>query len=388
MSLSPHPHAALRAALPCSRRRLCAALALLGLPGMAAAAEPHEIRLGSSAALSGPAAALGSRYHAGARAGFEQINRQGGIAGRRVVLDLQDDGYEPARAESNTVALLQDPRVLALFGYIGTPTSRVALPHVRRAGIAYLGPFTGASMLWDSRSHPGVFNVRASYNDEGHALARAIKAAGARRVNVMVQADLFGRAGLEAMREAAQAAGLELAATATVRRNSTDVVEAARTLVSQHSADAIFMVSTYETCAAFMRQAHALGYRGRFYTLSFTGFEPLREALQDDAELSARLTMAQVMPDAEDRSVPVVAAYQRAMREAGDRRFDSISLEGYLAARVMAEGLRRAEAPLSRASLLRSLQALGDLDLGGYAVRYREDGLRGSSYVRLAGLRD
>lgn len=367
-------------------RLLCVA-ALVS--GAAAAASEGEVRIGSSAALSGPAAALGQRYHAGARAAFEQLNKQGGIQGRRVAVDLRDDGYEPGRAEANTVALLQDARVLALFGYVGTPTSRVALPHLRRtAGLAFLGPFTGASLLRDARSHPTVFNVRASYNDESRALARAIKASGARRLNVMVQADPFGRAGLEAMREAAQAGGLELVATATVNRNTTEVAEAAHALVRQHSADAIFMVSTYETCAAFMRQAHAQGFRGRFYTLSFAGLEPLRTALQDEPELSGRLTLAQVVPDAEDRSVPVVAAYQRAMREAGERQFDSISLEGYLAARVMSEGLRKARSPLTRASLLRSLQTLGDLDLGGFAVHYREDGRRGSSYVALRRLLD
>ncbi len=369
-------------------RLLCTAALLSG--GVAAASEEGaEIMLGSSAALSGPASALGQRYHLGARAAFEQLNKQGGIHGRRVAVDLQDDGYEPDRSETNTVALLQDARVLALFGYIGTPTSRVALPHLRRAGnIAFLGPFTGASLLWDERSHPNVFNVRASYQQESRALVRAIKDSGARRINVMVQADPFGRAGLEAMREATQAAGLDMVATATVKRNSTDVAEAAHTLVRQHSADAIFMVSTYETCAAFMRQAHAQGFRGRFYTLSFTGLEPLRTALQDEPELSGRLTLAQVVPDAEDRSVPVVAAYQRAMREAGERQFDSISLEGYLAARVMSEGLRKARLPLTRASLLRSLQTLGDLDLGGFAVHYREDHRRGSSYVALRRLVD
>lgn len=352
-------------------------------PALAQAEPAGELRIGASAALSGPAGALGRRYHAGAQAWFDQLNKHhGGVQGAKLLVELRDDGYEPERAETNTRALLGDPRVLALFGYVGTPTSRVALPYVRRSGIAYLGAFTGASMLWDAAANPSVFNVRASYLDEGRVLARAMQASGARSVNVMVQADPFGRAGLEAMREALQASGLRLQATALVRRNSTEVDESVHTLVSQNPADAIFMVSTYETCAAFVRRARQAGFKGRFYTLSFAGLEPLRAALDGDLH---DLTIAQVVPDPEDRALPVVAAYQKAMLEAGDRRFDSISLEGYIAARVLSEGLRRAKPPLSRASVRQGLESLGELDLGGFVLRYRPGQHKASSYVGLRG---
>lgn len=347
-----------------------------------ASSQADEIRIGSSAALSGPAASLGRRYHAGAQAWFDQLNAQGGIHGRRLVVDLRDDRYEPQDTEANTRALLADARVLALFGYIGTPTSRVALPAVRRARIAYVAPFTGAQMLWDMMENPTVFNVRAGYRDETAMLARHIKASGARRISLLVQADLFGRAGLEAMREAARVEGLELVATATVKRNSTDVAESVSTLVESSTADVIFMASTYETCAAFIQQANRLGFKGRFYTVSFAGLEPLRAAL--GGQLRSVL-ISQVVPDAGDARLPVVAAYQRAMRAAGDRQFDSVSLEGYIAARVMSEGLRRAKPPLSRASVLHALQTLGALDLGGVAISYREQERRGSDYVVLRG---
>jgi ABC-type branched-subunit amino acid transport system substrate-binding protein len=371
------------AALILDRRPLLLPLLglLLSLTGSAMAAV-DEIRIGSAAALSGPAAMLGKRYHAGAKAWFKQLNAQGGIHGRRVVVDLRDDGYEPERTEAHTEALLADARVLALFGYIGTPTSRVALPAARRAGIAYLGPFSGADMLWDAAANPTIFNVRASYRDETAALAKAIKASGTQRVSVLVQADLFGRAGLEAMRSAAQAEGLSLVATATVKRNSVDVADSVATLVEQSDAEAIFMASTYETCAAFIKAARRQGFKGRFYTVSFAGLEPLRAALGGSLR---SVVISQVMPDAHDAQLPVVAAYQQAMRAAGDQQFDSISLEGYIAARVLSEGLRQAKAPLSRASVLRALQTLGTVDLGGIAVSYREQGRRGSSYVGLKG---
>lgn len=351
--------------------------------GLAQPAGAEEIRIGGSAALSGPAATLGQRYHAGARALFEQVNqRQAGIGGARIVMDLRDDGYEPERAEANTRELIEDPAVLALFGFVGTPTSRVALPYVRRTGMAFVGAFTGAGLLREPQ-HSSVFNVRASYREEARALAQAMKAAGVRRYQVVYQADLFGREGLEAMRAATAPLGLELVGSAMVKRNSVEVGAGVTALLTQQSgAEAIFLVSTYETCAAFVKQARERGYRGRFYALSFTGLEPLRAAL---GRAPNELTMSQVVPDPEDAGVPVVAAYQKAMREAGDRHFDAISLEGYIAARVLVEGLRHSKPPLTRASLVQGLEALGQLDLGGFAVRYGRGAHAGSAYVGLKG---
>jgi len=147
-----------------------------------------------------------------------------------------------------------------------------------------------------------------------------------KRLNVMYQADLFGRAGLEAMRAAAAPQGIALGAVATFKRNTEEVQEGVRALVQQAGADAIFMVGTYASLASFVQQA---------------------------------------------------------MREAGEKLFDSISLEGYLAARVLVEGLRHARAPLTRASLDRGLATLGELDLGGFRVHYGASQRRGSSYLAL-----
>jgi len=307
------------------RRALWAFVCLLAGGGGSAAAADAELRIAASAALSGPAAALGRRYHAGARSCFEQVNRHGGIAGARIVLDLRDDAYEPEQAEANTRAFVEDERVLALFGYVGTPTSKAALPYVRRWRIPFLGPFTGADILSEP-GNPQVFNVRASYREEAVALAQAMHKAGVKRLNVMYQADLFGRAGLEAMRAAAAPQGIALGAVATFKRNTEEVQEGVRALVQQAGADAIFMVGTYASLASFVQQA---------------------------------------------------------MREAGEKLFDSISLEGYLAARVLVEGLRHARAPLTRASLDRGLATLGELDLGGFRVHYGASQRRGSSYLAL-----
>lgn len=376
----------LQSVRPSAAALLALALSLAGLAVTMASTAAHaapaferEVRVGSSAALSGPAAALGTRYHAGARAYIEQINKQGGVHGMSVAIDLRDDTYEPARADANTRALVDDPRVLALFGYVGTPTSQAALAYVRRGQIPFIGAFTGAEMLRDT-TQTQVFNVRASYRDEAKALALAMKASGVRRLNVLYQADLFGRAGLEAIRDAAAEARIELGAVSTVKRNTTEVDEGVAALVQQSTADAIFMVSTYESCAAFVKLARKRGFEGMFYTLSFAGLEPLRAALGREQR---PLVIAQVVPDPHDAGLPVVAAYQKAMLETGDKQFDSISLEGFLSAKVLVEGLRRTKPPLTREGLRRSLEGLGELDLGGFTVRYGNGDRGGSGFISI-----
>ncbi|MFO1251880.1 MAG: ABC transporter substrate-binding protein [Inhella sp.] len=355
------------------RRQLLTALAAISSAAQAA----PLLRIGASAALTGPAAALGRQYHLGSQAALQAANDQGGIQGQPLALDLLDDGYEPDRAVANTEALVGDERVLALLGYVGTPTSMAALPLVKRHQLAFVGPYSGADALWE-RANPQVYMVRASYRDEARALAHAIRADGARRVNVFYQADLYGRAGLEALRDAVTAAGIALGAADTVKRNTVEVSAAVNTLTA--NAEAIYMVSTYETCAAFVAQARKAGYRGRFYSLSFAGREPLRAALGGSLQ---GLVFAQVVPDPEDAQLPVVAQYQRALRAMGASAFDSISLEGYLATRVLLEALRRVHGPMTRAGVLQALAGLGRLDLGGYTVQYGASERRGSRLVRI-----
>lgn len=361
-----------------SRRRLLMLPCLAASGGLGATGS--EILIGASAALSGPSAALGTRFHVGARACFAQLNRQGGAQGRSVRLLLLDDGYEPDRAEANTRRLVDNPQVLALFGYVGTPTSKAALPFVKRAHIPFVGAFTGADVLRDPALET-VFNLRAGYKEEAALLARSMQQAGVQQFSALMQADLFGRVGMEAMREAAAAVGIRMRASAMVKRNSDDVTQALGTLVRADAAEAIFMATSYVSSAAFVLRARKAGYRGRFYSLSFTGLEPLIDAL---GPRFGGVSVAQVVPDPRDASIPVVAAYQAALREIGELHSDTLSLEGYLAARLLFEGLRRMAEPFSRARLNEALSKLGLLDFGGFVIDYREGGGRqGSHYVGL-----
>ncbi len=186
------------------------------------------ILLGQSAALSGPTAGLGKQMNAGARLYFEQINQQGGIYGRKIRIEALDDYYEPEPAASNTKKLIEEDRVFALFGYVGTPTSQAALPLAIQAKVPFFGPYTGARTLREPRSRY-VFHVRAGYNEEATAILRQIQTTGLKRVAVVYNDDAYGKAELEELERALKAASnssVQLVAREGVVRNTSEIGDA------------------------------------------------------------------------------------------------------------------------------------------------------------------
>jgi branched-chain amino acid transport system substrate-binding protein len=94
---------------------------------------------GQAAVLQGPAAALGTGMRAGIQAAFEEANRQGGIQGRKLKLISIDDGYEPDKAIAATKKLIEEDKVFALIGPVGTPTSAATQPIATAAKVPFIG---------------------------------------------------------------------------------------------------------------------------------------------------------------------------------------------------------------------------------------------------------
>ena len=346
----------------------------------AARAQGSNIVLGQSAAFSGPAAQLGIQFHAGARLWFDQLNQQGGVGGHNIVIRTLDDGYEPERCAANTRQLI-DEDVFALFGYIGTPTSLAALPLVKREQVPFIAPFTGAMGLREPFSRY-VFHLRASYNDETALIVRQLTNLGLKKIAVFYQNDSYGRAGLDGVLLALGALKLEPVAQATVERNSVDVAKALAALLPSRP-DAIVQVSAYKSCAAFIREARRAGYAGRFFNVSFVGTQALADELGKDG---AGVVVSQVVPSPYSGSKPVVLEFQDAVRRAGKTvQANFSSMEGYLAARLFTEGLRRAGGrSLTRDGLIAGLESLGRSSLTGFPVHLSSGSHVASSFVELS----
>jgi branched-chain amino acid transport system substrate-binding protein len=371
------------------RRELLGAGTGLGLAHMAgrAPAQPangRPIVLGQSAALSGPAGALGQQFRAGAQLMFERVNARGGIGGRPIELLSMDDGYEPDRCIANTRKLME-AGVFALFGYIGTPTSLAALPLATAARTPFIAPFTGAQGLREPFNRY-AFHVRASYFDETAEIVQQLTAVGIRRIGVFYQSDSYGAAGLEGVTRALRPRGLQPAGLGTVERNSVQVGAAVKTLLDAKP-DAIVQISAYKSCAAFIREARRAGFGGTFYNVSFVGTQALIDELGQQA---GGVVVSQVMPFPFSPTTAVASEYLAAGRASAGSSFvpNYSSIEGYLAAKVLIEGLRRAGGNPTQESLINGLEALRDVNLGGFFIDFDAQKHTGSRFVDLTILTD
>ncbi|MDR7093472.1 ABC transporter substrate-binding protein [Hydrogenophaga laconesensis] len=341
---------------------LVAGTALLGAPSLRAQSG-NRIVLGQSAAFTGAAAQLGIQFHAGAKLFFDQINAQGGVNGQRIDIVQLDDGYEPDRCAENTTKLITSD-VFALFGYIGTPTSLAALPLAIKAQTPFFAPFTGAMGL-RAPFNKLVFHLRASYNDETALIVRQLTNLGLNKIAVFHQNDSYGKAGLDGTLLALTARNLKPVATATVERNSVDVAQAVAT-INAAKPDAVVQISAYKSCAAYIRAARAAGYGGTFYNVSFVGTQALADELGKDG---AGVVISQVVPTPYSASRPITREFIDTIGKGGNKVQPNFSsMEGFLAAKLFAEGLRRAGSRVTRESFISGMEAIGETSLGGFQI--------------------
>lgn len=358
------------------------ALAVAAGTGMAAKAEvgvtDSTIVFGQAAALEGPASALGTGMRDGILAAFAEANRNGGVGGRQIELKSYDDGYEPERSIKQTQTLINQDKVFALIGAVGTPTSSATQPIATDAGVPFIGPFTGAGFL-RAPELTNVVNVRATYGQETEAWIKHLtEDLSYDRIAILYQDDSFGRIGLEGVTKAMDKRGLKLVAQGTYKRNTTAVKEA---LLEIRKADpqAVVMVGAYKPIAEFIKLARKVKLNSTFVNISFVGSAALAKELGPDGE---GVVITQVVPSPWDGSVPLVQQYQAALK-AHDAKAEPgfVSLEGYLVGRLAIAALGKVQGELTRDAFLKAMS--GSFDLGGVTLTFGPGDNQGSDKVFL-----
>jgi branched-chain amino acid transport system substrate-binding protein len=337
------------------------------------------ILIGQSAAFTGPAAQLGIQMRAGAKLWIDHVNAIGGIHGRQIELRTRDDQYESKLAAENTKKLITEDRVFALFAYVGTPTSQASIPIFTEARVPFVGAFTGAELL-RSPFNRYIFNIRASYYDETEAIVEHLTRIGARKIAVFYQADSYGQAGLDGTTRALTKRNMKVHALGTVERNTINVAEAVKTIHGSQP-DAVVMISQYTSTAEFVRQMKKSDSLASFYTVSFVGSKALADALGKEGH---GVTISQVVPFPWSPLTPIVKEYLDLAKKSGNVEVNFSSLEGFIAAKVLTEGLRRAGRDLTRERFVAALEGITNLDLGGFGVSFSAQNHNASKYVDLA----
>jgi branched-chain amino acid transport system substrate-binding protein len=366
--------------VPVSFRLLCGLTLAVALVSSAAAAEngvtDKQVLVGQFAAFSGPAAQLGERLKIGIDAYFKAINAQGGVNGRQLKLVARDDGYEPEKAKAAVKALIEEDKVFALVGSVGTPTGIAAVPILTEARVPLVGMFTGAEALRQPFNRQ-VFHVRGSYYDETERIVQHLTSLGLKKIAVFYQNDAYGKAGLEGVERALARRQLKMVATGTVERNTVEVAKSVEAILAAQP-DAIVQISAYKSCAAFIKQSRAKGFGGQYFNVSFVGSKALADEL---GEGGAGVVISQVVPFPYGASIPIVREYQQIMGDAGHKEFDFSSMEGFLIAKVFVEGLKRSGRNPTREGLINGLETIRDWDMGGFSIKYGPRDHIGSTFI-------
>lgn len=367
-------------------RHLLSACLILSVTVQASLAEngvtDNAIALGMSVPLSGPASAQGQELKKIISTYFDQVNKSGGINGRKIQLNVMDDAYDPEKTVANTRTLIENDKVFALLGYYGSTAITDAMNKVfGPAKVPMIGAISGAmSLRQPPATHPNnryMFSQRASYADEAEAIGTQLATLGLKNIAVFYQNDGFGKAGLEGLSSALKKHQLTPSATGTVERNSDDIGKALEA-IAKVNPQAVVMITLHKPTAAMVKALRKANQSPMVMTLSPVSAEQLSQELGSEAR---GIGIAQVMPYPWNDTVAIVKEYRQFVGKQGP--YSYTGLEGYVIAKIAVDALRKAGGKdLTREKLVSTLEGMNQ-DLGGYRVAFNPNSRSGSQFVQL-----
>jgi branched-chain amino acid transport system substrate-binding protein len=367
-----------------SARRLLAALAFAFVCANPVHADPGvtdgKIRLGQSAVFSGPAADFGNDYRAGLQLYFNRVNKAGGVNGRKLELVSLDDAYDPKRTAENTRRLLDDEQVFALIGYVATGNLAAALPLADKAGAPMFAPLVGTTSF-RKQFNKHLFHVRASYELELKKILGHLATLGIRDIGVIYQNSAFGKSNLDNCLQLANELKLQVREQVPMEINATDAKEPVAKL-AQARPGAVVMILAGRMVEVFLRDFRAAGSPAPLYTLSVGITDAKGTAQRLNGGLAGLVTASIVPPPALAR-FPIVADYRSDLAEFGAAKDSYTVLEGYIAARVFVEGLKRAGRTPTREGFVAAMESLGRTRIGDFPIEYGPGNHNGSTFVDL-----
>ena len=354
-------------------RRLALAVAL----GLVAQAATAQIRIGQTVGVTGAVAATVKESMLGAQLYLDAVNAKGGVAGEKIEVITLDDAFDVRKAEANARVLIEERGVVALFMSRGTPHTEAINTVLEQHHVPMVGPSTGAIVLHQPVK-PYIFHVRATYQREArHAMAHLLSV-GITRVAVVHVDDSFGADGLEGARQGLQQGRLEPVAVAKFDRTKPDFAPLLPALQPAEP-QAVLIIGSGTAVVEGIRSLKAARVGGQYLTLSNNASGGFIKLLGDQAQ---GVIVSQVMPASLNFGL-VKEATQLAKAKGVDEVSPAM-LEGFASAKVLVEGLRRAGAKPSRASLHQALDNLGRLDLGGLVLDYSPSDHTGLDFADLS----
>lgn len=353
---------------------------LLAITG-AVAAEPgvsaDRILIGQTVSLTGQVAGAVKELNEGAKAYIALVNSRGGVHGRKIELLTMDDRFEPATAKANAETLINKDGVFAMFLNRATPHTEAILPVLVPGGVPLVAPSTGAAIFHEPPNRL-LFNVRAKYQDEVVKAIEHFDTVGVRSIGIAHVDDSFGRDSLAGFKRAMQARKLTPAAELTFDRAKPDI-GATLAAILKANPRALIIVGSATTTADLIRGIRAAGNQMQVMTLSNNSSQAFVKNMGRDG---VGVIVSQVTPAPHLVTTGLGQEYKIAAKETG-ATVSYAAMEGFVAAKVLVEGLRRAGRNLTRDGFIRALESMQKVDLGGLMVDYGPGDRTGSEFVEL-----
>lgn len=358
---------------------LLAAACGVALPAVSAPAA-GAIRIGQSGVLSGPIGAQLKQFDAGAQLAFDRVNRSGGIGGRPLELVAMDDGLNPEKTLENTRTLLQDPRLVALFGYTSSQSIAAVAPLLRESGIPLLAPISVTDSM-RAQTVRSAYYVRAGYEREIRQLYKQITTLGIQRIAVayMPSVDRTAGAGEEArtvLEQELAATGRVPVAAVPIHRDGSNLAEAAASLAAVKP-QAVILVAPGTLPARLIAEADKRGLVTQYYSASIIAAEATAQLL---GPRMRSIVVAQVVPYPWGTNDPAVVEFRK-LAETANATVSYALMEGYVSGSVLVEALKRAQRDLAPARLHAAIRGLRGR-IAGVDIDY-STGNTGSRFVEL-----
>ena len=181
-----------------------------------------EITVGSIQDLSGPLAGFGKQIRAGMQLRVDELNEQGGVAGRKIKLLVEDSGYDPKRAVLGAQKLVNQDKIFAMVGHIGTAQNLAAMPVQFEKNVINFFPVTAAREMYEP-FHRLKYSFAATYYDQMRlAVPKLVKEKNAKKVCSIYQDDEFGLEVQKGADDGLKTMNMTMVEKTTFKRGSTD----------------------------------------------------------------------------------------------------------------------------------------------------------------------
>jgi branched-chain amino acid transport system substrate-binding protein len=338
-----------------------------------------QLLIGQTAGFTGPVGAGVKETTDGAKLYIDAVNAKGGVNGQKIELISLDDKFDPKTAGENALKLIEEKEVLALFLTRGTPHTEALLPHLEKYGVPLVGPSTGAMVLHQPvKKH--VFNVRATYQREAEKAVTHLNSMGITRIGIVYADDSFGADGVAGAQKGMVAAKLQPAVLEKFNRSKPDFAPIAPKVVASN-AQAIIMVASGQAVVDGTKAFRAAGSGAQIVTLSNNASSGFIKSLGDNAR---GVIVTQVFPYERSIAYGLVKEAQELSKAKGAGDISPAMLEGFAAAKVLVEGLRRAGAKPTREKIQAALEGIRKFDIGGLEVNYSTEDHTGLDFADLS----